>query len=154
MREASLTEPGRVPRSHRRHGAHVPVNALRVAALLTAMTSALACGDSGDPPPRFRGTPMQIQSQLGTLRISGSPPVRGINAYDIELVNAADTEVVAVSAFMPAHGHGTDSVALSHRDGVARAEPVKYFMPGLWEVRIDLKSSDRRDFVTFRVDVP
>lgn len=88
-----------------------------------------------------------------------APPTRGDNAWTVQVVDGNGTPVdgmsVAVRPFMPDHGHGTpiDAVVTA---GATTGEwvlsPVNLWMPGYWEVTLDLDDGGGGavDGVTFK----
>ncbi len=67
---------------------------------------------------------------------------------------AAMVRLVAASAFMPAHGHGTDATVVPGGDGAYHADNIVFFMPGRWELRLAFSDGTREDRIRFYIDVP
>ncbi len=67
---------------------------------------------------------------------------------------AAAVRLVAASAFMPAHGHGTDATVVPGDDGAYHADNIVFFMPGRWELRLAFSDGTREDRIRFYIDVP
>jgi hypothetical protein len=79
-------------------------------------------------------------------------------ALEIELfADGAPVEgaVVAVSAFMPDHGHGTnlDPVTEELGGGRYRADGVLLHMPGYWELHVDVIRGGLASRATFELDL-
>jgi hypothetical protein len=67
---------------------------------------------------------------------------------------ATAVRLVAASAFMPAHGHGTDATVVASDDGAYHADNIVFFMPGRWELRLAFSDGTREDRIRFYIDVP
>ena len=74
-----------------------------------------------------------------------APPSEGDNAWIMEITNGAGATIddleLSVSPFMPDDGHGTPvraAVTPAGADGQYSVDPVNLWMPGYWEVRIDV----------------
>jgi len=71
-----------------------------------------------------------------------APPAKGTNAVTLQLVDAGgkplDGLVVAVTPFMPDHGHGSavTPVVTALGDGKYRVEKIYYPMAGLWRLTV------------------
>lgn len=83
-----------------------------------------------------------------------APPARGTNMWTLRVLDAAGKAVtgaqVAVTPFMPAHGHGSPAaptVAARGEDYVVGG--ISLFMPGLWEVTVDATAGSVRDTAVF-----
>ena len=77
-----------------------------------------------------------------------APPVKGDNAWIIEILDDAsalkDGLDIDVDPFMPQHGHGTPieaDVTAAGDPGGYILDPVNLFMPGIWEVTIELSEA-------------
>jgi hypothetical protein len=73
-----------------------------------------------------------------------APPARFTNRWTVTIADPdgrpmIDPAALAVSAFMPEHGHGspTTPVVTADADGLD-VGPLELWMPGRWEVRFDL----------------
>jgi hypothetical protein len=127
---------------------------MRAASFLAgvAFVSSLGLAACGEPrpsgPPEFEVEPGQIvTSASGRLVLSvwtaPAPPVKGVNALRLRIVDAAgaavDGDSVQATTWMPAHGHAA-SVAPTvtpRGDGVYDLDRVVFFMDGRWELRGD-----------------
>jgi len=74
-----------------------------------------------------------------------APPDRGDNTWDLVVLDAAGAAVegaaVVVTPYMPAHGHGTNPADFDGAEaggGAYTAGPFDLFMPGLWEITVDV----------------
>jgi hypothetical protein len=77
------------------------------------------------------------------------PPVRGDNAWTVLVLDDTQTAAggitIDVDPFMPQHGHPTpiEAVVTEVGDpGEYTLDPVNLFMPGVWEVTIELSEAD------------
>lgn len=89
-----------------------------------------------------------------------APPIRGDNAWVVE-ITAAGAPVtnasIAVTPFMPAHGHGAGKPAVVQPmpdPGQYELSPINLWMPGVWETTIDVTSASGNDQVTFKFCIP
>lgn len=140
--------------------------------LLALFGAALvACGGGGDGTSgdgtevAFAKTPAAVlttESGAYTLSFYSSPsvqPTRGVNALKLFVTHTADgaaaTDVaVDVVPFMPAMGHGSSvkpTVAPGSEPGTFTVSGLYFFMPGLWEIRTTIASSDH---AIAKFDVP
>ena len=85
-----------------------------------------------------------------------SPPGKGDNAWTVRL-NDPDSVAVegppTVRLIMPDHGHGTPiiPVVTAVEDGAFSVTPLNLWMPGLWEITLEIRSDDAvLDESTFR----
>lgn len=102
----------------------------------------------------------QLTFQLVTA--DPAPPARGDNSWIIELdtMAAPATPVtgatMSVTPFMPDHAHGsgkTVTITPMTEAGQYKLEPVNLWMPGLWEVTIQV-SGAQPDRAVFRFCLP
>ena len=85
------------------------------------------------------------------------PPEKGDNNFTIELLEGgADVAVpdatLSVTPFMPDHNHGTSivpTVTPATQAGQYEIDRINLWMPGLWEVRIDVDDQTDTDEVVF-----
>ncbi|RMH38624.1 MAG: hypothetical protein D6689_19025 [Deltaproteobacteria bacterium] len=85
-----------------------------------------------------------------------APPARFDNAWVLAVEDASgaprDDAQVAVTPWMPDHGHGTPIEAVvtpRGSDGLYDVAPINLWMPGLWEIRIDATVDGVDDRVVF-----
>ena len=99
---------------------------------------------------------MKITSNgLFTVSIESAdpaPPDRGDNVWTLAVRDAGGEAVegaaVVVTPYMPAHGHGTNPRTFDGQaqgQGLYEAGPFDLFMPGLWDVSIDVVDSTGAD---------
>lgn len=94
---------------------------------------------------------------VAILDATPAPPSRGDNTWRVRVQDDAglpQAATIEVSTFMPDHQHGS-SIAAQVEPTEAPGEfvitPVDFFMPGLWEVTLDLQQDDGfEDAVLFR----
>jgi hypothetical protein len=132
------------------------------------VTAAAGCGAAG--PPTAQGPIVFPSEPLTTLpsaearyqvevRTSPQPPVKGVNAVELRISDAAgalvDGLTIAATPWMPAHGHGgrATTVVEPEGDGAYRITNVYLYMEGSWELRSTLTSLDGEDAVTPVFDV-
>ena len=95
-----------------------------------------------------------------TVRTSPQPPVKGVNAVQYQITDAAGGPVdgLDVTAFpwMPAHGHGTSvqPTITAEGAGIYQIVNVYLYMSGRWELRSDLGQDGGQDSVIPVFDVP
>lgn len=86
----------------------------------------------------------QVELRSSTL----VPPDRGDNGFTFRVLDAAGAPVpdaqVVVRPWMPNHGHGSTPETFAPRmtaePDVLEVGPIKFFMPGLWELRFQIVS--------------
>lgn len=131
---------------------------MRALAVMVAL--AAACG--GDPGPGPDGAascvadtyapgmartgPSGLRAEL--VAAEPAPPQRFDNTWTVRTPGAT---VVAATPWMPAHNHGTpiEATVEAQGDDTFLVEPLNLWMPGLWEVRLDLDSGAVTDRVVF-----
>ena len=86
-----------------------------------------------------------------------APPSKGNNTWALQLLDSGDTPIdgatLDVTPFMPDHGHGTPigtAVTPGGSNGEYSAEPVNLWMPGYWEVTVDIDDGGTTDSVVFK----
>ena len=156
---------------------------MRTGWLLIAVFAALgACGGNSTPSPDAAddcsADPRADTFVVGLDKhgVSGNldfvlqsanpaPPARGDNTWIIE-VNAMAQGVVgspmtgvdmAVTPFMPDHGHGTPipvGVTAMPTAGQYELTPINMWMPGYWETTIQAQAGSVSDQVVFKFCVP
>jgi hypothetical protein len=125
----------------------------------SAAASLWACGAGTDGPSsevvagRATSVPSSEGLAVGTVRLDGAQITRGPNAFLVGF-DPAETEVVAATTFMPAHGHGSVTPSLARQADGYRISEVVFSMPGLWEVRLDLVVGGKPDHLVFNADAP
>jgi hypothetical protein len=142
---------GRVPSAGRRSFC----SALIAGALVSLVS---ACVENSVEGPTLSGAePLEIRAEKSGMALSvaldGDAVARGENAF---LVRLSDTEatLTAASAVMPGHGHDTASPSIELTDTEYRVTGLLLFMPGRWEVTLELEVGGASDQAVFSVDVP
>jgi hypothetical protein len=120
----------------------------------------------GGAPAGGGEAPVELPEALVTLRGASlevrlletlpAPPQRGMNAwlvavYDFDGSAQVDCTLVG-TAFMPEHGHGSPvppEVAPTEVPGQYSVEALNLFMPGTWEITLDLTCAEVEDQVVF-----
>lgn len=108
--------------------------------------SAPACDDDVRGDDYVAGITAQgaAQYSVALMDSNPSPPSKGDNIWSIELSDAQGVAAAGmelkVSAFMPDHGHATTAIAVvtDDGDGAYTISPVNLFMPGYWEISIEV----------------
>ncbi len=126
---------------------------LLVALLLAglALPSALRAQD---------GPPAQSQlSEAGHFRLEWAPdlqplPLNLLQGWNLQLQDATgqplDGGVLGIEGGMPAHDHGLPTAPrITSRAGAGnyRLEGLRFHMPGVWELRVQIEHAGRRDTV-------
>jgi hypothetical protein len=88
------------------------------------------------------------------------PPIKGTNTWTVKLMDGAgvpqDDVKMTVSPYMPDHVHPSTvkAVATPQGGGVYVVKPVYLYMPGYWEVTLDLPPGGPSNSVVFPVCIP
>lgn len=117
------------------------------------------CGERGDELMN-----LEVEADDATLSVQSirpNPAIVGDNSWTIELRDDAGEAIVGaedsivVTPFMPDHGHGTPvAVGVAEEDdGEYQLAPVNTFMPGLWQITIELELDGATELFEFRVCV-
>lgn len=116
-----------------------------------------------DASPKKSGAGGQISAELASM--DPAPPAVGNNTWTVRLTDLSggpiSNAVVAVSAKMPDHSHPPSIAPMvsTAADGRYVVTPLYFFMPGVWQVRLDVGGPDgvdagsARDAVVFTVCV-
>ena len=119
-----------------------------------------ACGSSSDPTPAEleAGSTLTVASSDGTatghVRVDGSAIVEGPNSFLVDF-DPSQTELVAASALMPVHGHGTPAPpTVSSLSPGYRIDRMMLNMSGIWDVFLDVRVEGKTSRIEFTVDVP
>ena len=100
--------------------------------------------------------PIVLQSETGSdtaIESLVGAPVVGDNAFHVRFEPSSGAELVAVEAFMPAHGHSTEPPRITAEAGGYQVDGVVFFMPGRWDITLRLKVADRADSAAFPIEV-
>lgn len=90
----------------------------------------------------------------------GGAARRGTNTLDVNLTDAHGAALagatIAVTPYMPAHGHGSSTTpkVTDLGGGAYRVEDVVLTMAGEWHLTFDVKEGARHDELVFALDVP
>ena len=89
-----------------------------------------------------------------------SPPIKGVNTWTLMITDGGGAGVeagtVTVTPWMPAHDHGSNSVAEVTVDGGGQytVTPVDLHMAGVWDTTITIDDGMAMDEVHFVFDIP
>lgn len=89
-----------------------------------------------------------------------APPMRGDNAWTLELTDAAGPvtgATIVATPFMPDHQHGTPievNVTPPPDAGQYELSPINMWMPALWETSIQAAAAGTSDRVIFKFCIP
>jgi hypothetical protein len=81
-----------------------------------------------------------------------SSVVRGDNTFTVTL-SEPEAELTGVRALMPAHAHDTAIPNIERSEDGYRVG-VSLFMPGRWDVTLELELRAKADRAVFSIDVP
>lgn len=134
-----------------------------------------ACGDDGgtnghaDAAPVNCATEDRADPYVAGMTAEGSagysvklvqstpaPPAKGDNTWELQLLDGTtpvDGATLELVPFMPDHGHGTPigaEVTAGGSDGMYTATPVNLWMPGYWEVTVNITDGSNTDSVVFK----
>ena len=117
------------------------------------------CAGRGDDLATLRLTEGELS--LSVLETVPEPPAVGDNVWRLRLDDAAHEPATGLAAsmnvtpFMPDHGHGTPvSVGVTETNpGEYELAPVNTFMPGLWQIRLELTLAEAPELFEFNVCV-
>ena len=111
---------------------------------------------------------LQKAGEAGTFdfsltSFSPAPPAQGNNAWSVMVMStgAAAAPVTGaellVTPFMPKHQHGPGidpEVTPTATDGEYDVTPINLWMPGIWEVTIEVEAGGQTDQAVFRACIP
>lgn len=94
------------------------------------------------------------------VSVAAPGPVLGDNTVTVEVTDTAGAPVtgaeISVTAFMPAHGHGSPHPPTISELGEGRyeASPVTLHMPGTWTLTVEATEGERsaRQILTWEID--
>jgi hypothetical protein len=117
------------------------------------------CGSDPDEPSKVKSASSEHGHFRGTFVPHPARPIVGSNRLDATLTTAVAEPLLAASVtvqpWMPAHGHGSAGVPqiAEHEQGHYQIENIVYEMPGQWELRIDVVTSEIGDRFVLSYDV-
>ena len=121
------------------------------AALLLASlsTPVFACGDGGSQMVAEKANDLKVFAELEPITVS--KPF----ALDLILCGSGDKLSVEADAWMPRHKHGMNyaPVVTSQGDGRYAVSNMVFHMPGLWQVRVNVRGQDDAQPLTYLLDV-
>jgi hypothetical protein len=108
-----------------------------------------------------RGKTLSLVSEHARARVDVTPVTdavfkQGLSTLDVAITPLGGDGIATLEAahpFMPAHGHGTSAPVVVAVDGGYRVEELNLFMPGRWEVTLDLTVDGFQDTAGFALDV-
>ena len=101
--------------------------------------------------------PQDLVSTTGAYRVQVSSPEAikvGKNKLHASFVSPRVGTVLSASAFMPAHGHGTEGATVVRTGDAFVINDISMFMSGKWEITLALRGGEKDDNLRFYVDVP
>lgn len=121
-------------------------------------SQAASCDDGGSVDTYVAGLSLASASGFEVTLVSAdpAPPDVGFNTFIFDIKNAdgspADGTSLLITPWMPLHGHGSSPPTYDAPDegGVWAPDSIDLFMPGLWEINVDLVDGDLTDNVMFR----
>jgi hypothetical protein len=133
--------------------------ALAAAALLAVAVS--ACGT----PPKDVDLSLDKNSSAGVYRVALVPPAQApainqMHSWQVKLATPDGAPVhgasFAVDGGMPQHGHGLPTqprVTRETEPGTYSLDGMKFNMTGWWQVKLDIRSPQGADKITFNTVV-
>jgi hypothetical protein len=121
-----------------------------------------ACGDTSEGSTGFGTTPLAMatgQELTVAVFTSPQPPERGQVGGRLLFTDKSGTRVegvtVAVTPWMPEHGHGSSVTPTVDSDGMGGFVISNLFlaMPGTWQLRVDVSGSVTDELVP-SFDIP
>jgi hypothetical protein len=126
----------------------------------TATTQASVC--ASDPRATAYAVGLSAKATDGAFAVSfvdaePAPPSKGENTWTVKIADGSGQPVsgatVAVTPFMPDHGHGSSivpQVTPMGSDGTYQVSLLELFMPGIWQVTFTITpASGPADTVLF-----
>ena len=107
----------------------------------------------GEPADVYSPGMIRTSANGAMIELISSDPAPPARFYNTWVVRSPDGPITAVTPFMPAHGHGTQTPVVITATGNPdewQLDPVDLWMPGLWEVRIDVDTGDASERIVFR----
>lgn len=127
-------------------------------ACLFAGSLTSACVENGVEGATLSGTESlelhaEASGTLLTVELLGESVVRGENAFEVRF-SEPGARLSSVSAVMPSHGHDTTVPLIERDSGGYRVSGLLLFMPGRWDITLELDVDGAPDRAVFSVDVP
>lgn len=108
-----------------------------------------ACGTGGSQMVAKEPTDLQIFATLEPINVS--------KPFGLDLILCGDATdlTVEADAWMPRHKHGMNYAPVVHAegDGKFNVSNLVFHMPGLWQVRVEVRNVDDAKPNTFLLDV-
>lgn len=101
--------------------------------------------------------PQDLVSTTGAYHVQVDAPEAlkaGKNKLRASFVSPRAGTIVSASAFMPAHGHGTQGATVTRSGDTFLINDISMFMSGKWEITLSLRGGEKDDDLRFYVDVP
>ncbi|MFO0664584.1 MAG: hypothetical protein U0174_11570 [Polyangiaceae bacterium] len=117
----------------------------------------LGCGAEDTTQEVSTAKPEELVSTTGAYHVQVAPDgalKAGKNRLRASFVSPRSGSVVAASAFMPAHGHGTQGAKVTRVGSDFLIDDISMFMSGKWEIKLSLRGGEKDDELRFYVDVP
>lgn len=121
----------------------------------------VGCGDAAPSSEGFAEleTVTTDGGRTIAVRASPSPPVRGVDSFELTVKNGdqpIDGLAIDVEPWMASHNHGASVVpeVTALGSGKYLVKNVSLFMPGRWELRTHLTTAKIDDHASIAVDVP
>ena len=89
-----------------------------------------------------------------------APPQRELNDWRVRIEDASGAPMsgctLGVGLFMPVHGHSSTTepvIGAAAEPGEYQIDDMNFFMPGLWEITLDLTCGEVTDQVLFAFEI-
>lgn len=129
---------------------------LSLAFSVFALPCLTACGAEDTTVQVEENKPQDLISNTGSyhVQVATDGLKAGKNHIRASVVSPRAGTVVSASAFMPAHGHGTEGAVVTRDGDGYLISDISMFMSGKWEITLALRGGDKDDTLRFYVDVP
>lgn len=121
-----------------------------------ALGALLGCGAEDTTAEVAEKKPQELVSNTGAyhVQVATEGLKAGKNKIRAAVLSPRAGSIVSASAFMPAHGHGTEGAVVT-RDGDSYVvSDLSMFMSGKWQITLTLRGGEKDDDLRFYVDVP
>lgn len=133
------------------------VSATRGSLLVLLLLLPACVGASVDDAPVLSEAPIEVESDHGVvwaeISSEAGEVVRGENTLLVQLSDP-DGILRSATALMPAHGHGTEEPEIARSDAGYRVDRMLLYMPGRWDVTLEIELPGSGDRIQFSVEVP